>query len=528
MARKYVTSVLSLAFFVFLLCASEAVSALNTSQPSSPVKLIFIHHSSGENWLGDSNGGLGMALRDNNYYVSDTYYGWGPEGIGDNTDIGHWWDWFRGPNSATYVQALYTESSQAWEYYSRLAADPGGENRIIMFKSCFPNSYLGGNPNAVATTGANPLRSQDSSSEYMTVANAKGIYNDILEYFATRQDTLFIAVTSPPQVNNETDAAHAANARAFNNWLVNDWLDSYQYDNVAVFDFYNVLTSNGGNVNTNANDSGLEAGNHHRWWNGSIQHVQTVNNNLSAYGSDPWDSHPRAAGNQKATDEFIDLLNIWYNCWNGTGDCPGEEGPAFNLSGITTDLAGAPAVGSAVQITFTPSVSTGLYFAWWERSGIGTATLGNWGALTASLLNNNTHSWSAAGENRFLVLAQVAETANATANIHQIGLTLETQGFSTNPIQITSFTTDATYPHPRGTPITLSATATGSGGQIYFRYFYNFGAGWTAAGPWSTSGNLSLTLPQTGTVTIVVHASYDSTAASNPLTQAGMTCTIGN
>ncbi len=44
---------------------------------AQPVKLIFIHHSCGENWLDDTNGGLGIALRDNNYFVSDTNYGWG-------------------------------------------------------------------------------------------------------------------------------------------------------------------------------------------------------------------------------------------------------------------------------------------------------------------------------------------------------------------------------------------------------------------------------------------------------------------
>jgi len=490
------------------------------------VKLIFIHHSCGENWLADDNGGLGIALQDNNYFVSDTYYGWGPDSIGDRTDIGQWWDWFRGPNSSTYLEALYAENEQCqwWNCFSRLATDPGGENEIIMFKSCFPNSYLGGNPNDAATTGANPLRGEDSSSEYMTVANAKGIYNDILTYFATRQDKLFIAITAPPLARGETDPTHAANARAFNNWLVNDWLDSYPYNNVAVFDFFNVLTSNGGDVDTN--DLGEETGNHHRWRNGAIQHLQTVNSNMSAYPSG--DSHPTAAGNQKAANEFIDLLNIWYNCWNGTGDCPGGAGGlAFNLSGITTDLAGPPLVGSTVQITFTPSVASDLFYEWYARAGIGTTTPGAWQPLTIWTENHNVHSWSPTGENRYVVLAHVAEEVSAATLYHQIGLTFETQGFSTNP-QITSFTTDVTYPHPAGTAINLSADATGSGGQIYFKYFYNFGTGWTAAGPWSTSGDFSLTLGQTGVVTIVVNVSYDPNVASNGRSQAGMTCVIGD
>jgi hypothetical protein len=182
-----------------------AACAPDPNPPASPVKLIFIHHSCGENWLSDSDGGLGLALRNNNYFVSDTNYGWGPDGIGDRADIGNWWDWFLGSNSSTCLSALYNESDQN-SSYSRLATDPGGENEVIMFKSCFPNSGLGGNASDPPASGSNPLRGQDVSSSYHTVGNAKGIYNDILEYFATQQDKLFILITSPPQPAN--DVAH--------------------------------------------------------------------------------------------------------------------------------------------------------------------------------------------------------------------------------------------------------------------------------------------------------------------------------
>jgi len=71
--------------------------------------------------------------------------------------------------------------------------------------------------------------------------------------------------------------------------------------------------NNGGDVNTN--DLGWETGNHHRWWNGTGQHIQTVDNNFSAFGSNPWDSHPTAAGNQKASGEFVQLLNVFLHEW---------------------------------------------------------------------------------------------------------------------------------------------------------------------------------------------------------------------
>jgi hypothetical protein len=127
---------------------ARAVATLNPDPPAQPVRLIFIHHSTGENWLSDGNGGLGIALRNNNYFVSDTNYGWGPDysdgssTIGDHTDIGNWWDWFRGPSFTTYLASLYSESGQN-SSYSRLATAPAGANEIIMFKSCFPNSASG-------------------------------------------------------------------------------------------------------------------------------------------------------------------------------------------------------------------------------------------------------------------------------------------------------------------------------------------------------------------------------------------------
>jgi len=288
----------------------------NPHPPPTAVKLIFIHHSTGGNWLADPaanelGGDLGRVLMENNYFVSATNYGWGPFNIGDRTDIGHWWEWFNGPLSAVYQRALYKESEQntgdfgAWP---RLAQDPGGENVIVMFKSCFPNSALQGSPDdRIPPIGENPLRGEAAGSEHHTLANAKGIYIELLEAFRSQPDKLFIVISAPPL----SDPAWGANARAFNDWLIHDWLDGYTLPNVAVFDYYNVLTSNGGDSKTN--DLDREEGNHHRWRQGSLQHVQTVQNDSLAYPS--WDDHPNRAGNQKATQEFVAWLNVQYNIW---------------------------------------------------------------------------------------------------------------------------------------------------------------------------------------------------------------------
>jgi len=323
MKRNNFTGIVAAVILMTIASLPCVVFGADTSPPASPVKLVFIHHSTGGNWLADPGtnplgGGLGIALRDNNYYVSATNYGWEPYTVGDRTDIVNWPEWFTGENSTAIMTALYKETGQnigdfgAWQ---RLPTDPGGENTIVMFKSCYPNSDLKGNPDDPPA--------QELSDE-VSVSNAKAVYNNLLTYFQTRQDKLFIVITAPPRIASEvTDNKHPVNARAFNNWLVNDWLKNYPYRNVAVFDFYNVLTSNGGSENVN--DVGQESGNHHRWWNGTVQHIQTVSNNTSSYLSDD-SSHPNSAGGQKATAEFVPLLNYFYNLWKQSGitTCPGK------------------------------------------------------------------------------------------------------------------------------------------------------------------------------------------------------------
>jgi len=211
------------------------------------------------------------------------------------------------------LEALFSESEQhAW--YTRLEQDPGGENQIILFKSCFPNSALDGSPDDSATGADNPLRGMDTWSGFHTVANAKGIYVGLLEVFASHPDKLFVAITAPPLHVDETSAEQAANARAFNRWLVEDWLADYPLGNVAVFDFYNVLTSNGGSPDEN--DAGASGGNHHRLVDGDVEHVYDQGADTSAYAYSG-DSHPTPAGNQKATAEFVPLLDWYVQRWLG-------------------------------------------------------------------------------------------------------------------------------------------------------------------------------------------------------------------
>jgi hypothetical protein len=308
-----------------------ALQADNPTPPDHVVKLIFIHHSTGENWLTDGYGNLGQTLDQNNYFVSDTNYGWGPNAIGDRTDIPNWTEWFASGQTPTYLSALFNENGQN-SSYTRTLSDPGGENQIIMFKSCFPNSALEGSPNDAP-----------DPEGWLTVGHAKYVYNEILRTFGQHPDKLFVVITAPPL----SDGTYADNARAFNNWLLNDWLreNNYTLNNVAVFDFYNILTDK------NA---------HHRVNNGQVEHI-LGNRNTLAYPSG--DDHPSERGSQKATDEFVPMLNVFYQRWLETAPLPADSPTAQSSPNKEPPAtASNPLCGGAALVPFAL-----VGFVWFQK-----------------------------------------------------------------------------------------------------------------------------------------------------------------
>jgi hypothetical protein len=110
--------------------SSPPISAAGAE--GSAANLVFIHHSVGENWLND---GLCAALNANGYHVADIYYGW--REYGDRTDTVDWPTWFTDEVMTLVYQELDTMTAP-----NSLEAAPG-ENTIVMFKSCYPNSDVG-------------------------------------------------------------------------------------------------------------------------------------------------------------------------------------------------------------------------------------------------------------------------------------------------------------------------------------------------------------------------------------------------
>ena len=209
-------------------------------------RLYFIHLSCGENWLANYDGGLKKAIQKAitqegyRFQVFDSHTG--------NADHREWPDRFNNKND--------------WLKYD-----------IVMFKSCFPASHI--------------------DSKQMFKAFKKVYRKHLMKIFRSHPEILFIIVTAPPLVPNETDQASADRARKFNNWLKKNFIRKYNrknpdFNNVAVFDFFVVL----------ANESDPDK-----------------NMLKEDYRIDEWDSHPNPKGNKAATKEFIPFLKQVVDIW---------------------------------------------------------------------------------------------------------------------------------------------------------------------------------------------------------------------
>ncbi len=219
------------------------------TDPASVFAVYFIHLSTGENWLAGSYGGLRKAVNKattpagHSFAMHDSHSG--------NCDHREWPDRF---------------NDDDWQDYD-----------VVMFKSCFPASHIDSNR---------------MLKEYKKVYRKR-----LAKLFGQYPGILFIVVTAPPLVPNETDQAAADRARKFNNWLKRKLVKKYNrsnpgLNNLAVFDFFDVL----------ANDSEPDR-----------------NMLRTAYRTGPGDSHPNEAGSRQATEEFLPFLETATDAWAAGG-----------------------------------------------------------------------------------------------------------------------------------------------------------------------------------------------------------------
>lgn len=408
------------------LTGNATVTANFAATPAGNDDLMFIHHSCGQHWLDNS---LRAALDAKAYIdeVNEITYGTvvapdtgRPASLGDtageNTDMYHWTLWFNDYLDHVLVHGCAT-----------------GTNRMVMFKSCYPNSDI---TSAGATPG-DPFDSTPTLTNYQAVfrhpdgpghtyTHNTYSYQALEDIFAANPDVLFIPVTAPPLVAGATTLENAARARQFNNWLKGTWLTDYQtrtgLHNVAVFDFFDYLA--------NADDgSGL------------------ANLQKAIYVSDD-PSHPNDTANAYLTTVFAtNTPNFVDTAWTAFAAAPaGYEltmAVSPNASGTTSPAIGLHTVASPQAIVATPA--TGYSFANWTAGGGATVTHPTAATTTVAL--------TAAG----------TVTANFTANPHTATVsfaaatseTREDGGTVSVQVQLSEV-----LAVPVTVPFTLSGTAT--------------------------------------------------------------------
>ncbi len=196
---------------------------------------------------------------------------------------------------------------------------------MIMFKSCYPASNVVGN----GTEPGNPFSSTKTITNYkavyryhnsttFTYSSNSYTYKPLERIFKENPDFLFIPVTAPPRHYGPGDATNdeeAHNARVFNNWLKNDWLESYNemnpgLNNVAVYDWFDFLTY-------------------------PDNHTSHPNRLKQSYGGDSGDSHPNTVANQESTVDFATGSDNFLDAaWNKFNITPKENKPPIADAGV--------------------------------------------------------------------------------------------------------------------------------------------------------------------------------------------------
>lgn len=235
---------------LLMVILAPAISAQENGW-EEPISIFFLHHSTGENliWQGgvrEAFTQLGYEFWDHGYNEqglvdpNGTWTGISWEIPGDDTDVYNWPNLFNQPITDPPTNA-----------FSRML-----QHDVIIFKSCFPNSHI---------------YTDDQLNEY------KQIFLEIRDVMDRHPDKLFIPLTLPPLVPNETEPHAAERAKRWAEYLVSD---EYQggHPNIAVFDLFNYLADEDGFLR-------------------------------AEYRADEWDSHPNQLANQTVGPIFVEFVH---------------------------------------------------------------------------------------------------------------------------------------------------------------------------------------------------------------------------
>jgi len=223
-----------------------------SAQEDGPVSIMFLHHSCGANLI--AQGGVREALTARGYDFYD--HGYNGEGLvladgagaGENYDIP---DDNTDPDglAVLFAQPLHDPPDNA---FSRLM-----QYDVLVFKSCYPVSIIG---------------SDQQLAEYQRY------YLSMRDRMDELPDKLFVVVTQPPEIPNDTTEAYATRARALANWLTSDEFLA-GHPNVVTFDFFDRLAD------------------------------PTTNMLRPEYRTSETDAHPNELANRTIAPQFVEFVD---------------------------------------------------------------------------------------------------------------------------------------------------------------------------------------------------------------------------
>jgi hypothetical protein len=270
-----------------------------SSALAQTTRIIFLHHSCGQNLI--NQGGVREGLTARGYEFWD--HGYNEEGLrradgsytgsnfnvpGDNTDP----DGF----AAIFAQPLHDPPDNAFSHLMQYD--------VIAFKSCFPVSNIG---------------DDGQLNEY------KSYYRSIRDRMDQYPNKLFVIVTQPPQVPGSSSPDEAHRARAWTQWL-----QSGEYlggrSNVVVFDFFGYLA-------------------------GADDFLRPE------YRVDDYDAHPNERANRAIGPLFVDFIDQAIRSFHAAGPRPTTVAPT-QPPAPTTPVARTPVPAAGLLEDFESGVES--------------------------------------------------------------------------------------------------------------------------------------------------------------------------
>jgi len=265
---KLTVRAVSVVLVIFLLSPLLTVSA------QAPVRVIFLHHSTGHNLI--EQGGLRELLTGMGYEFFD--HGYNGDGLrladgeytGSNYDI---------PGDNTDPDGLAELFSQPFHQPADNAFSHLMEYDVILLKSCFPVSNIW---------------------DDARLAELQGYYLTIRERMDQHPEKLFIILTQPPQVPADSNRDESARARQLAAWLASDeYLGGRA--NIKTFNFFDLLAGS---------DNFLKSG----------------------YRSGVHDAHPNERANREIAPILADFVDASIKAFQ-----PGEASEPGTVSGGEAD-----------------------------------------------------------------------------------------------------------------------------------------------------------------------------------------------